>query len=81
MVEGRTIGSWFFEVDNQPEVGAEAFDQGAEILLKFFHRELSQFDDPDLLPLGRKIIDCCMSNGSVDEYQALIDQETLVAEF
>ncbi|WP_296703095.1 DUF4914 family protein [Thiocapsa sp. UBA6158] len=73
IVEGSTIGSWFFEVDQQPEVGAEAYDQGAAILSAFFHRELRAFLDPDLLPTGRRIIDCCLSGGSLEDYDGLLD--------
>ncbi len=80
VVEGRPIGSWFFQVEKQPEVGEEAFDKGADILRAFFHRELEQFRSNDLLPLGNQIIDCCFSGGSVDDYQKLTDIPTLVEE-
>lgn len=30
-MEGRTLGVWFFEVNQQPEVGTAAYDRGAEI--------------------------------------------------
>jgi hypothetical protein len=72
VVEGRTIGAWFFEVDKQPEVGPEAYDAGADILRDFFHRELSVFLEDDLLPTGRKIIECCLANGSASDYQELL---------
>jgi hypothetical protein len=80
VVEGRPIGSFFFKVHAQPEVGEEAYDKGAEILKEFFHSELSQFLGDDLDPLGRQIIDCCLSGGSVDDYQALIAHPTLTDE-
>lgn len=80
VVEGRTIGSWFFEVDQQPEVGEAAYDQGAEILNDFFQRELTTFLHPDLLPLGRRIIDCCLAGGTLDDYMKLIEHETIVRE-
>jgi hypothetical protein len=73
MVEGRIIGSWFLEVNKQPEVGDEAFDAGAGILREFFHREISQFLCDDILPTGRKIIECCLDNGSVDDYESILD--------
>jgi hypothetical protein len=73
IVEGRTIGSWFCEVDKQPEVGPEAYDAGAAILRDFFHRELEIFLTEDLLPTGRQIIECCLSNGSVEDYKKLLD--------
>jgi hypothetical protein len=62
----------FFEVDKQPEVGPDAYDAGAAILRDFFHRELSVFLEDDLLPTGRKIIECCLSDGSVSDYQDLL---------
>ena len=73
IVEGSTVTSWFFEVDQQPEVGIEAYDQGAAILAEFFHRELATYLGPDLLPTGRRIIDCCLSSGGLDDYQRLLD--------
>lgn len=73
VVEGRTIGSWFFEVEQQPEVGRDAYDRGAEILNKFFHSELTQFLVPDLLPTGRKIIEGCLSGATVADYVRMLD--------
>jgi hypothetical protein len=77
IVEGRQIGSWFFEVDKQPEVGEAAYDQGAEILSEFFHSELRQYLVEDLDPLGRKIIECCLSNGTLSDYVSLIEHPVL----
>jgi len=72
MVQGRPIGSWFFQVEKQPEVESEAYDAGAQILQAFFERELNQFLCEDLEGLGRKIIECCLQGGKVDDYQVLI---------
>lgn len=80
LIEGRTIGSWFFEVDKQPEVGEAAYDTGAEILTDFFRRELSDFLVPDLSPVGRKIIECCMEGGTLEDYLKLVDHDVLVDE-
>ncbi|MFP4069782.1 MAG: DUF4914 family protein [Opitutales bacterium] len=77
MVEARQIGTWFFHVDKQPEVGPEAYDAGAKILTEFFHSELAQFDSPDLRPLGREIIQCCMDGGSIEDYDKLLGDGTL----
>jgi hypothetical protein len=71
-VEGRPIARWFLQVDTQPEVGEEAYDQGAEILYRFFRQCLADFVEPDLDPLGRQIIECCLDGGSVQDYEALI---------
>ena len=74
-VEGRQIPKWFLQVDTQPEVGPETYDAGAEQLYNFFREQLKKFTDPDLAPLGKKIIECCLSNGSVADYEALLPAE------
>jgi hypothetical protein len=71
-VEGRMIPRWFLQVNTQPEVGDEAYDQGAAQLYGFFHEYLVQFLEPDLSPLGRQIIDCCLSRGTVEDYERLL---------
>ena len=80
MVEGQTIGNWFLQVDKQPEVGEEAYDQGAEILTQFFHEQLSKFLEPDLMPEGKKIIDCCMEGGMLEDYNSLIEAVPIISE-
>jgi hypothetical protein len=80
IMEGRTIGSWFFEVDQQPEVGPSAYDGGAKILNDFFRQELPQFLVPDLLPIGKKIIECCLSGGTIADYENLLNLPTLDAD-
>lgn len=77
LVEGRTIGSWFFNVDKQPEVGEEAYDIGAGILRDFFLRELKNFESPDLHPLGKTIIECCKDGGTITDYQNLLGEPVL----
>lgn len=78
-VEGANIPRWFLQVDTQPEVGEEAYDRGAEILDNFFRKNLESFVTPDLLPLGRWIIECYLSNGTVDDYRKLIASEWMPA--
>jgi len=80
LIEGRTIGNWFFEVDKQPEVGEEAYDQGARVLTEFFHKELNGFLHQDLHPTGRAIIDCCLQGGTVEDYAKLIPHPLVNAE-
>jgi hypothetical protein len=53
-------------------VGEEAFAAGAKILSDFFKRELAAFDTPELDPLGKQIIDCCLADGTVEDYINLI---------
>ena len=42
------------------------------MLREFFAQQLNKFIDPGLLPLGRRIIDCCLSGGGLDDYTALL---------
>lgn len=77
MVESRQIGTRFFNVEKQPEVGEAAYDKGAEILYDFFRSELANFDSPDLDPLGRQIIECCLQGGTVTDYDALLGNGSL----
>ncbi len=74
-VEGAVIGSWFLQVETQPEVGRDGYDTGAAQLEAFFRKQLAKFDDPDLMPLGRRIIDCCVSGGTVADYEGIIAAE------
>jgi hypothetical protein len=72
VIEGQTIPRILLQVERQPEVGNSAYDHGARLLTEFFHKELTQFLEADLNPLGRKIIECCLAGGSVDDYVALL---------
>jgi hypothetical protein len=70
--EGRMIPRWFLQVDTQPEVGEEAYDQGAEMLTNFFDKCLSEFMQDDLDPQGKQIITCFRDGGSVEDYERII---------
>jgi len=71
-IDGTQIPKAFLQVDQQPEVGTEGYDAGAEILTAFFKQEAKKFLTPELSQLGRRIIDVCLNNGSVADYFALI---------
>lgn len=71
-IEGIRVASWFLEVHTQPEVGDDGYDQGAAILRTFFHKHLAVFLEPELSALGRRIIACCLEDGSVEDYEAIL---------
>ncbi len=75
-VEGSGLAHWFLEVDSQPEVGPEAYDIGAEQLRTFFLQTLAQYDEADMDPLGRRIIECFRDNGSVTQYESLLSADS-----
>jgi len=70
--EGRTIPSWMLQVELQREVHEEGYDKGAAILIEFFHRMLNNFLVPELDVLGKQIIECCLDNGTVEDYEQFI---------
>jgi hypothetical protein len=72
-VEGVTLPNLLLRVEEQPEVGLAGYDKGAQMLIEFFHRELQKFLVPDLDSQGRRIIDCCLENGTVEDYANLMD--------
>lgn len=74
-IEGRGIPRWFLQVNTQPEVGDEAYDKGAAMLQEFFDRELKQYLNNDLDPLGKSIIECCLGRGKVEDYERLLPSE------
>jgi hypothetical protein len=69
---GTFLPKGFLQVNHQPEVGREGFEAGAKILSNFFKRELVKYITPELDPLGKKIIECCMNDGTLDDYINLI---------
>lgn len=71
-IEGAKIPSRFLQVYKQPEVGFEGYDKGADILREFFKKELPQYLTPELHPVGRKIIEACLADASVEDYNDII---------
>lgn len=77
VVEGQTIPGILLRVEAQKEVGLAAYDAGAQQLTDFFRQQLEGFLEPDLHPLGRKIIECCLAGGSVEDYVRLMPHHVL----
>jgi hypothetical protein len=71
-IEGLMVPRWFLQVDTQPEVGPDAYDEGASMLTGFFEEGLKEFLVPDLDELGRRIIEYCLSDGEVGGYEQFI---------
>jgi len=74
-IEGSPIPTRFLKVFRQAEVGEEGYDAGAAILRDFFRKELMTFLEPDLLPLGRRIINACLDDCPVEEYARILPME------
>ncbi len=71
-IEGSKIPSRFLKSYIQADVGTEGYDAGAEQLSEFFKQELPKFLQKDLFNTGKRIIDACLSNASVEEYNEIV---------
>ncbi len=71
-IDGFQIPQAYIQVDRQPEVGSTGYDARARILHDFFKKELNQFLTADLDPLGRKIIESCLSDQPLERYIELM---------
>jgi len=71
-IDGQYIRRAFLRPETQVEIGTEGYDKGAEILTEFFRVELEKFNTPELNPLGKKIIECFLRNGTLEEYISLV---------
>ncbi len=78
MIEGQQLEREFLQVEKQEEVGKEAYDKGDEIINNFFRKNLKQYLESDLMPLGRKIIECFYSEGNLEDYKSLINSEPII---
>ena len=71
-IDGTYIPRGFLQVNHQSEVGNDGYDASAAILSAFFKSECEKFLVPELDPLGRKIIETCLADGTVEDYFDLI---------
>ncbi len=71
-VEGQQIRRTFLQPEIQSKLTPEGYDIGAKILVDFFKEELKQYLVDELDPRGRAIIECCLNDGSVKDYEALL---------
>jgi hypothetical protein len=70
-LDGQPVRRTLLKPEMQSAVGVAAYDAGAEILTGFFKEELAKFMTEDLDPMGRQIIELCLRDASVQEYEAL----------
>jgi hypothetical protein len=76
--EGNTIQRSLLRTEYQEEIGEAGYDAGAKQLTDFFKKELEVYrNDPDLAPIGKKIIDTFFANGSVSDYLAIIPSDVV----
>lgn len=71
-IDGQYVRKAFLQPETQKEVGNEGYDAGAKILTDFFKEELKQYNVPELHPIGRKIIECCLNDGTIEDYEEIL---------
>jgi hypothetical protein len=72
-IEGLIIPRWLLEVNTQPEVGNEAYDEGARQLSDFFAQQLKPYlAETSLDPLGRQIIECALDGGNLSDFEGFM---------
>ena len=67
-IDGQYINKVLLHPELQPELGTEGYDAGAKILSNFFKKEVSQFNVPGISPKGKKIIELCLNDASLEDY-------------
>lgn len=67
-IDGKYVRKSFLQTNHQSYVGNEGYDAGAKILSDFFKSELDKYLSRRLNPLGRKLIECCMNDGTIQDY-------------
>ena len=71
-VDGQHISTQLLQPQYQERLGEEGYDAGAKVLRDFFARELAAYDNEELHPVGRQIIECFKKNGTVEDYCAIL---------
>lgn len=74
-IDGQCIRQTFLRPETQSRLGEDGYDQGAKILVDFFKETLQQYLTDELDPLGREIIECCLRDGSLEDYCKLIPMD------
>jgi hypothetical protein len=80
VVEGVEIHEELLQPQKQLEIGEETYRIGAEMLYDFFEKELQQYMNSDLMPEGRKIIQCLLDKGTVKDYAELIESQSFIVD-
>jgi hypothetical protein len=71
-IEGVTLPAWLLRVEEQAENRTDGYDTGARMLTDFFKQELRVLLQPKLDLQGRRIIECCLDEGNVGDYEGLM---------
>ena len=71
LLGAEEIPPWLLHPWLQSELGAEGYDVGARLMQDFFEGSLGQYLSSELEPLGRRIIESCLSGCSLETYLSM----------
>lgn len=70
-IDGQYVRQTFLRPELQSKLGFEGYDAGAKILTDFMKSQIKEFLTDDLDPIGRKIIETCLNDGSLEDYLSI----------
>ena len=76
-IDSQYVRQTFLRPELQSKLGYEGYDAGAKILTDFFKEQVSQFLTDDLDPVGRKIIELCLNDATIEDYVELTPMDNI----
>jgi len=70
-IEDIIIPEFLLRPETQHEINEETYNSGFKIFEDFFKNEILKYNKNDLSDTGRKIIQCCLDNGSLEDYEKI----------
>ena len=70
-IDGQYVRQTFLRPELQSKLGFDGYDEGAEILTDFMKDQVKEFLTDELDPVGRKIIETCLNDGTLEDYLAV----------
>lgn len=70
-IDGQYVRQTFLRPELQSKLGFAGYDAGAKILTDFIKAEVEPFLTDELDPVGRKIVELCLSDAPLEEYLAI----------
>ena len=67
-IDGQSIRPTFLRPELQSRLGPEGYDAGARILTDFMKEQVSAFLTDGLDPVGRRILEACLSDAPLEAY-------------
>ncbi len=71
-IDGQYMRKEFLQPELQKDVGPEVYDQGAEMLMSFFRKEIEEYNIDELSPLAKEIVGAFLNNASLQDYVSLL---------